>query len=139
MYNHIRLKENEATPLSSVDRTEKKFPFNMSREYEDIPANKIIVVKGMKSVCFWIRMSGGNSAKFRVMAAFDEHPEHWYHLPLQLIPTSAIQMQPSMFEVSTNGAYNFVFNAPIFGLVKYIKLQAKGNGVLEHAAVSFTN
>lgn len=138
MISQIRPVENTAVPLVPVDAGLDTFPLSLSPTYQDIPEGRVINVKGTCSVGFWVRISGGNQVRFRVLATFEEDPLNWYNLPIQLSAANAVYMQPQMFELTLNGDYNFVFSVPINGLIKYVKLQAKGNGSLDDAKVSFT-
>lgn len=138
MTSQIKLIENTAIPLVPVDAGLSTFPIALTSTYQDIPQERVINVKGACTAGFWIRVSGGNSVKLRVQATYEEIPQNYYNLPIQLVGAASVGMQPQMFELTLSGDYNFVFSVPIYGLIKYIKLQVKGNGQLDDAKVSFT-
>lgn len=138
MISQIKMIENTAVPLVPVDVGLNPFPVTLTATYQDIPVNRVINAKGSCSLGFWVRVSGGNQVRFRVQATFEEIPTNWYNLPIQLSAANAVYVQPQIFELTLNGDYNFVFSVPVNGLIKYVKLQAKGNGTLDDAKVSFT-
>lgn len=138
MISQIKMIENTALLLVPVDAGLSTFPITLTATYQDVPQDRVINAKGACSLGFWIRVSGGNQVRFRVQATFEENPVNWYNLPIQLSAANAVYVQPQIFELTLAGDYNFVFSVPISGLIKYVKLQAKGNGTLDEARVSYS-
>lgn len=133
----IRPDDNLVVDLRSS--SVQTFPFSLTNVYQDLPGDAIVNVKGCSACAFWLKITDGSAVTVRVLAAHEENPTNsdFYFLPVQSIGSDSVGLNSQVFEIRIDGTLNFLFSTGLFGLIKYLKVQVKGDsGTIDDLKIS---